>query len=345
MKCKMVEQGFEMGSCLVQTPEGKMVRACEATLKEEGGTYLRLIESAHLSRPEHYFSIYQSGCNHSCKKCHSWEFSQRSSGRWYSTDEIAELVKRYEAKVTYREPREKATMWHATDLCRSCGRCILTGERSPLCPEILSPDQVVFGPQGWGPARNVVAFTGGDIACQAEFYAQATQKIKKKCKDMWVLLETNGYGLTPKNLGILANAGLDSFWLDIKAFHPDIYRKLCGTTNELVLRAPAEIVKRGFVLEVLTLFIPGWVESDQIEGIARLIFEVDEGIPFTILAFFPAYRLKDNPSPTLSQMLAGYSAAKKVGLKCVKLGNCGVFAKGEKDWRELIQVVGKECVG
>jgi len=341
----MVEQGYEMGDCLVEMPDGRKRRACEATLRQEDGLFSRLIESAHLSRPEHYLSIYQSGCNHSCLKCHSWEFSQRYSGRWYSTEEIAELAHRYERYVTWWEPRERATMWHGADLCRSCGSCVLTGVRSSLCPGILKPDQVVLGPQGFGPARNIVAFTGGDVACCADFYARATERIKRRCENMWVLLETNGYGLTPGNLDLLAEAGLDSFWLDIKAYDEEVYQRLCGTTNEWILKAPGEILKRGFVLEVLTLFIPGWVETDQIAKIAQLVAELDEGVPFTVLAFFPAYRMSDNPPPTLSQMLEAYSAVKDAGLKNVKLGNCSVFAKTGEDWEALLEGVGKGGIG
>ncbi len=341
----MLEQGYEQGSCLVWMLDGKKVRACEGMLRNEAGMYFRLIQSAHLSRPEHYFSIYQSGCNHSCRKCHSWEFSKYYSGKWLSTDEIAERVAGYERLVNWREPRERATMWHATDLCRSCGQCIFSREPGSLCPQKLKPEQILLSPQGFGPARNIAAFTGGDISCQAEFYAEATRKIKERCENMWVLFETNGYGLTPENLDVLLEAGLDSFWLDIKAFYPEVYKELCGTSNETVLKAPKEIVKRGFVLEVLTLFIPGWVESDQLKEIARLICDVDEEIPMTLLAFFPAYKLAKNSPPTLSQMINAYDVIKDVGLKNVKLGNCGVFAKTERDWKRLLDTVGKAGIG
>jgi pyruvate-formate lyase-activating enzyme len=204
---------------------------------------------------------------------------------------------------------------------------------------------VVLSPQGFGPARNIVAFTGGDIACRANFYAQAAEKIKARCWKMWVLLETNGYGLTPENLDILAQAGLDAFWLDIKAYDEELYRKLCGTTNDWILKAPAEILKRGFTLEVLTLFIPGWVETGQIARIASLICQLDEDVPFTILAFFPAFLMADSPRPTLSQMLEAYNAVKEVGLRNVKLGNYSVFAQTDEDWDRLLATVGPAGIG
>lgn len=345
MRCTMVDQGREAGACLVEMPQGRRQRACRAALREEDGTFSRLIKSAHLSRPEHYFSIYQSGCNHSCLKCHSWEFSTRYNGAWYTTDQIADMAREYERHVTVWEPRERATMYHGATLCRCCGSCVVRGEPGPMCPGVLQREQIVLGPQGWGPARNIVAFTGGDIVCRADFYAQATERIKARTWNTWVLLETNGWGLTPANLDLLASAGLDAFWLDIKAFDEGVYRRLCGTDNGTVLRAPAEILSRGFTLEVLTLFIPGWVETDQITAIARLIADLDPEIPFTILAFFPAYRMSDTPPPTLEQMVEACEAVCETGLRQVQLGNCGIFARDAQQWATLLERVGVERIG
>ncbi|MFX1315792.1 MAG: radical SAM protein [Promethearchaeota archaeon] len=342
--CNMVEQGFTKGACEVYLKNGSKQVACRATLKFENGQHFRLITAMHLSRPEDYFSIYQSGCNHSCLKCHSWEFSKYYNGVWYSTDEIAKNCYEYEKSVTVFEPRERALMYYATDLCKHCGSCILFNRRSPLCPDKVPKHKIVLGPQGFGPARNIVAFTGGDIACQAKFYAEVTKKIKQCCQNLWVLLETNGYGLTPKNLDLLQRADLDSYWLDIKAYDPEIYKKLCGTLNKTVLNSPREIIKRKFVLEILTVYIPNFVEIDQFEKIAELIMNISENIPFHILAFFPQYKLRTFRSPNLDEILETYKAIKKIGLKNVKIGNVGVFAKTEEEMKRLIKIVGPEAI-
>jgi pyruvate formate lyase activating enzyme len=343
-RCALVEQGVPRGDCLVQMPDGSGERACQATLRSLDGVFWRLIRSAHLSRPEHYLSIYQSGCNHTCLKCHSWEFSQRYDGNWWSTDLLAGLAASYAQHITVWEPRERATAYHATDLCRCCGSCVRYRKPGPLCPGVIAPEQVALRPQGFGPVRNIVAFTGGDIACRADFYAQATERIKGGAPDLWVLLETNGYGLTPANLDLLAAAKLDAFWLDIKAHDADLYRRLCGTGNATVLAAPAEILRRGMVLEVLTVYIPGWVETDEFRAIARHLVALDPTIPFTILAFSPAFRLPHVPSPTMAQMLDAYRAVREEGLVNVKLGNCGRFARTSEEWETLVDAVGLEAI-
>ena len=254
-----------------------------------------------------------------------------------SPKDIGKIAGDYNQTITYWEPREKATSFHAHDLCLSCGLCVTEKKRDQDCPGVLEPDQVILSPQGWGPARNIIAFTGGDLACQPEFYCLTAEEIKGQREDLWVLFETNGYGLTPKNLDSFKASGIDAFWLDIKAYDNDeVHRRLTGCSNERILKLPYEMKKRDFVLEVLSLFIPGWVETDQIEKIARILLEVDPQIPYTILAFFPEYQLKEVPPPSLRQMLEAYTRVKDIGLKNVRLGNIGIFVRTEEDL-ELFQ--------
>lgn len=340
--CKLIEQGFRQGSCLTFYKQARLYSpnylkdtACRVTLKWEGDIPLRLIKSVLLSRPEDYLSIYQSGCNFSCLKCHSWEFSQYKNGQWFSPEEIGKLARDYAKIVTVKEPKERATSFHAEDLCKHCGLCVRAGQRSDLCPNRLRSEQILLSSQGYGPARNIVAFTGGDLACNPEWYCQTAEKIKESNLDLWVLFETNGYGLTPKNLDSFRESGIDSFWLDIKAWDNEIHKKLTGAENDRILKLPEEILKRGFTLEVLSLYIPGWVETDQIGKITKHLAKISCEIPFIILAFFGEYELKNLPSPNLNQMLEAYLVAKEAGLKNMRLGNFSLFVKTERDYQIL----------
>ncbi len=130
-------------------------------------------------------------------------------------------------------------------------------------------------------------------------------------------------------------AGIDSFWLDIKAYDDKVHKRLTGASNKWILRLPREMVDRDFVLEVLSLYIPGWVETDQIDKVAELLTQVDSTIPFTILAFFPEHKLTNVPSPNFQQMIEAYHAARDAGLKNIKLGNIGRFVETEKDYETL----------
>lgn len=332
--CRLKSQGFRMGSCLVES-DGKKVHACKATLKMEKNQIFRLITSIHLSRPENYLSIYQSGCNFSCKKCHSWYFSKVRDGTWYSPEDILDEAKKYEKNVTLTEPRERVTAWHAHDSCHCCGSCVINNERSPGCPGVLPRESVVLSPQGFGPARDIVAFTGGDITCCPEFYCECAKLIKAQT-NLKVLIETNGYGLTDENLLLLKESGVDSFWLDIKAFDKKNHKWLTGCSNEEILELPEKILESGFVLEVLSLYIPGLVETYDLEQIATVLVKADPEIPFTILAFFPEYKMKDYSNPTVQNMVEAYKMCKKTGLRNIRLGNLGVFITSAED-REFLR--------
>lgn len=339
--CRLVKQGFKPGSCLTYY-EGEWKPACRVTLMWRDSTPHRLIYSYAHKSPEQYLSIYQSGCNWSCKKCHSWRFTRYASGAWMSPKDIARISEEYymrNRENIYKEPRSNATSWHAHELCRGCGSCILLGRRSKYCPGKLSLDKItLLDDLTWGPARNIISFTGGDLACQPEFYAESAKEIKSLGLDLWVLFETNGYGLTPGTLDLLRDAGVDSFWLDIKAYDDKVHRRLTGVSNEWVLKLPAEIIDRGFVLEVSTVYIPGWVEEDQIREIAGLLSGVDPYIPYAIIAFIPEYELKDVQPPNFEQMVRAYEAARDAGLKNVRLGNIGIFVRTEEEYETLVRM-------
>lgn len=338
MKCHLIKQGYPQGSCLVEVG-GEKSTACEATLKQADDGPRRLISAVHLSRPENYLSIYQSGCNFSCRKCHSWTFSKFAKGEWWSPSDVLKACKEYEKGVTLREPRNRATAFHAHDSCRCCGACVMCGKRSSLCPRVIHKKEILLSPQGWGPARNIVAFTGGDLTCCPEFYVHCAHLIKAET-NLWVLIETNGYGLTPQNLDVFKEAGVDSFWLDIKAYDEADHKWLTGCFNRNILKLPIEILKRGFVLEVLSLYIPNLVETPQLKKIAQLLFDVDPEIPFTVVAFLPEYQMKRYKRPKISEMIEAYNAIKMIGLRNVRLGNTGIFASTDEDHLLLRESVG-----
>lgn len=64
--------------------------------------------------------------------------------------------------------------------------------------------------------------------------------------------------------------------------------------------------------------------------------EVDSEIPFTILAFFPAYKTKDHAGPSVVEIVDAYQRIKAVGLKNIRLGNVGGFARSEADQNYLM---------
>jgi uncharacterized Fe-S radical SAM superfamily protein PflX len=111
-KCRLKKQDLTPGSCLVEV-EGNKLPACLATLRYENGNIYRPITSVDPSQPGNYLSIYQSGCNLSCRKCHSWYFSKVQDGSWYTPEDILKKSMEYGKLMNLKEPRQRATAWYA----------------------------------------------------------------------------------------------------------------------------------------------------------------------------------------------------------------------------------------
>lgn len=342
-KCPLEAQGFEACGVTVRGYSGYEL-PCKAGLRYGQGRVLRLVYDVVLSRPEDYLSVYQSACNHSCLKCHSWYFTQAARGAWMSPDDLVEEALKYANEVTVKEPVDRATMWHASDLCAHCGWCVLKGEKGPYCPNKLGPEKIRLSPQGYGPARNIISFTGGDLYCQPAFYVETFKALKREVPELWIHIETNGYGLTPKNLELLYSAGLDSIWLDLKAFTEEVYRKLCGTSNRWVLKVPEAALDLGIVIEVVLIYIPGLVGLDEMAKFAEFLAGVRRDIPVMVLAFFPEHLMVGYREPTPDEIVAAYRVLKGAGLSRVKVGNVGVVCKERGCIDRLIRLLGREAV-
>ena len=57
------------------------------------------------------------------------------------------------------------------------------------------------------------------------------------------------------------------------------------------------------------------LEGDELENIARDLSAVDPKIPFTILAFFPEYQMKNFRRPQVQEMVKAYRKVKATGLQ------------------------------
>jgi pyruvate formate lyase activating enzyme len=79
-----------------------------------------------------------------------------------------------------------------------------------------------------------------------------------------------------------------------------------------------------------------------LESIARKLTEVDSTIPFTTLAFFPEYQMKDFAMPSVIEMVEAYQRVKATSLQHIHLGNVGIFARTEEDRQYLMAYVDRE---
>ncbi len=95
----------------------------------------------------------------------------------------------------------------------------------------------------------------------------------------------------------------DTDWvqMSIKAFDDGLHRDYTGKSNERVLRNFESLCRAGVRLSVATVLIPGYIDTDEIDRVAKYIAGVDKNVPYNILPYFKS---GDNPwrRPTPNEM-------------------------------------------
>ncbi|GIU73184.1 MAG: AmmeMemoRadiSam system radical SAM enzyme [Bryobacteraceae bacterium] len=125
---------------------------------------------------------------------------------------------------------------------------------------------------------------------------------------------------TPEVLEFL-RPWLDLFKVDLKSFRDENYRRLGGRLGP-VLDSIRRIHEMGFWLEVVTLVVPGFNDSDEELGqIARFLASISVDIPWHVTAFHPDYKMEDVRPTSASDLLRAVRAGKEAGLRYVYAGN------------------------
>lgn len=172
-----------------------------------------------------------------------------------------------------------------------------------------------------------ICFFGGDPSPSiVHSILVGREAIKNEVKVCW---ETNGaFGphFTSAIAGILLE-GKGCIKFDIKAFSEPIQITLCGASNKNTFKNLKLIYEKTSSrkdpppLVVSTLMVPGYVDEEEVYYIASSIKNIDPHIPYSLLAFYPAYLLKDLPPTSRAQAEKCYNSAISAGLKRVHIGN------------------------
>jgi pyruvate formate lyase activating enzyme len=150
-------------------------------------------------------------------------------------------------------------------------------------------------------------------------YAYEASKIAKE-EGLANIFVTNGY-ITPEALKTI-QPYLDGANIDLKSFSDKFYRKVCGSKLQPVLDSITLYHQLGIWIEITTLIIPTYNDSDQeLHDIAKFIKKLDERIPWHITAFYPTYRLTDQPRTSITTLRKAREIGLSEGLRYVYEGN------------------------
>lgn len=179
-----------------------------------------------------------------------------------------------------------------------------------VTPEQLVAEAVRLGAQ-------VVVSTYNEPLITAEWAVA----IFKKAKEAGLMtgFVSNG-NATPQVLEYL-RPWLDLYKVDLKSFNDRDYRQLGGRLQP-VLDSIRRIYDMGFWLEVVTLVVPGFNDSDDELGqIAAFLSGISPDIPWHVTAFHKDYKMTDPDDTPPETLLRAAEIGRRAGLRYVYAGN------------------------
>lgn len=203
-----------------------------------------------------------------------------------------------------------------------CGYCqnwvtsqALRDSAAGVMPTHFNPAELVQAAQRTG-ARLVVSSYNEPLIT-----AEWSMEIFKQAKAAGLLtgFVSNG-NATPEALDFI-KPYTDCYKVDLKSMQQKNYRELGGQVKH-VLWAIEELHRRGFWLEVLTLVIEGFNDSnEELWEAARFIAGVSPDIPWHVTAFHKDYKMTDPNNTSAAGLIRAAEIGTEAGLHFVYAGN------------------------
>jgi pyruvate formate lyase activating enzyme len=142
---------------------------------------------------------------------------------------------------------------------------------------------------------------------------------------------SNG-NITPEALALLRR-WIIAYKIDLKSFDDKRYRCLGGTLDN-VTRGVRLVHEQGIWLEVVTLLVPGFNDSEgELRALARFLGSVSPDIPWHVTAFHKDYKMTNSPNTMPAQLIRAAEIGAEEGLDFVYAGNApGRVGNWEHTW-------------
>ena len=181
-----------------------------------------------------------------------------------------------------------------------------------------------------------VCYFGGDPTPQLPLALRASKLAldKNKGRLLRICWETNGSmqkALLDEMIELSLNSG-GCIKFDLKAWDENLHIALTGITNKRTLEnfsRVGERIKARPVPPLLvgsTLLVPGYIDENEVRGIARFIASINPDIPYSLLAYSPHFYMSDMPLTPRLLSERCLETAQGEGLKNVRIGNVHLLA-------------------
>jgi pyruvate formate lyase activating enzyme len=182
-------------------------------------------------------------------------------------------------------------------------------------PEPLSPEQLTELAREFG--ATILTSTYNEPLITSEWAVDVFRTAKRS--GLLTSYVSNGNG-TPEVIRYI-RPWVDAYKVDLKGFDDKRYRSLGGTLGA-VLDTIGALHSAGFWLEVVTLVVPGFNDSDaELTKIARFLRSVSPDLPWHVTAFHSDYKMSDVGPTPIDSVLRAARIGRAEGLRYVYAGN------------------------
>lgn len=217
----------------------------------------RIIPMSVVDGPGSRTAVFLQGCNIACAYCHNPETQKLCCGCGLCVAECP---------AGALSMTEKGVRWEE-ELCTGCDTCI------HVCPHRASPKvkemsaEAVFREiERNRPFIRGITVSGGECSLYLEFLTELFGLARET--GLTCLMDSNGMvdlSEYPELLNVC-----DGVMLDVKSWNPDVYRKLTGGDNQVVLKNLDLLAENGLLAEVRIVCKPDVVDAESaIRGIAE----------------------------------------------------------------------------
>ena len=203
-----------------------------------------------------------------------------------------------------------------------CGYCQnwLTSQalRDPSAmvpPKEVSAEELVA--MGKGLGAPIIGTSYNEPLITAEWAVETFRLARQQ--GLRTVFISNGNG-TPEVLEYI-RPWVDGYKVDLKSMSDKNYRSLGGKLDN-VLKTIRLLVEMGFWVEIVTLLVPGFNDSEEeVQEAADFLHSISPDIPWHVTAFHKDYKMIDPDNTSAETLMRAAEIGKSTGLRYVYAGN------------------------
>lgn len=198
-------------------------------------------------------------------------------------------------------------------------------------PEAVSPpleaDPVILVKDALAQRAKVVVSTYNEPLITSEWAVAVFREARQA--GLVTAFVSNGNG-TPQVLEYL-HPWIDLYKVDLKSFDDRHYRELGGRLQP-ILDTIRSLHKMGVWLEVVTLLIPGFNDSDdELTRLTEFVAGISPEIPWHVNAFHQDYKMTSPADTRPADLLRAGAIGRRAGLRYIYAGNLPGQVDGMED--------------